>query len=115
MRPTLAKPKTQFSKHLWQLKVHRACFSKPEGSLDDAKGEAPLAEFVRNYGAIIDALTATVTNAQAGLNWLSAQPPHLEEVRRTLNTIANDGMRAGKIVARLRAPMKRFPSVDDPS
>ena len=75
--------------------------------------EAPLqtsAEFVRNYSAIVDALTATIVNAQAGLNWLSAQPPDLEEVRRALNTIADDGKRAGEIVVRLRVPMKRSPS-----
>jgi hypothetical protein len=71
------------------------------------------AEFVRTYGAIVDALAATVVSAQAGLDWLNAQPPDLEEVRRTLNSIANDGMRAGEIVARLRAPMRRSPTPDD--
>ena len=98
---------------LRQRKVHRTFFSEPEGDLGDAKGEAPLqtsAEFVRNYSAIVDALTATILNAQAGLNWLSAQPPDLEEVRRALNTIADDGKRAGEIVVRLRVPMKRSPS-----
>jgi hypothetical protein len=81
-----------------------------------AKGEAPMqasAEFVRTYSAIADVLTATGLNAQAGLNWLSAQPPDLEEVRRALNAIANDGKRAGEIVVRLRAPMKRFPTAND--
>jgi len=71
------------------------------------------AEFVRTYSSIVDALTATVISAQAALDWLNAQPPDLEEVRRTLNFIANDGMRAGEIVARLRAPMSRSPTADD--
>ncbi|MFK4583762.1 hypothetical protein [Bradyrhizobium ottawaense] len=97
--------------------LHRTCLREPEGSLGDAKGEAPLptsAEFERTYGAIVDALTATVINAEAGLNWLSAQRPDLEEVRRTLNMIAKDGKRAGEIVIRLRAPMKRSLQRGDP-
>ncbi|WP_156928112.1 hypothetical protein [Bradyrhizobium sp. Tv2a-2] len=79
--------------------------SKP--SCYRAKGEAPMqtsAEFVHTYGAIVDALTATLMNAEAGLNWLSAEPPDLEDARRALNAIANDSKRAGEIVVRLRAP-----------
>lgn len=71
------------------------------------KSKPTSAESVRTYSAIVDALTATVINAEAGLNWLSAQRPDLEEVRRTLNMIAKDAKRAGEIVVRLRAPMKR--------
>jgi hypothetical protein len=101
--------------HLGQRKVHRTYFSEPEVILADAKSEAPLqtsAEFVCAYSAIVDALTATIMNAQAGLEWLSAQPPDLKEVRRTLNNIADDGKRAGEIVVRLRVPMKG-PPMDD--
>lgn len=75
----------------------------------DARGEAPLQtseEFVRTYGAVVDALTATIINAEAGLNRLSVQQPDLEEVRRTLKTIANDARLAGEIVVRIRAPMR---------
>ena len=89
--------------------------SKP--SWCHAKGEALMqtsAEFAHTYSAIVDALTATLMNAEAGLNWLNAQPPDLDEVRRVLNGIANDGKRAGEIVVRLRAPMKSSPTADDP-
>lgn len=98
---------------LRQRKVHRTCFSEPKGNPGDAKGEAPLqasADFVRTYSAVVDALTATIMNAEAGLNWLSAQPPDLEQVRRTLNIIANDGKRAGEIAVRLRAPRREVHS-----
>jgi hypothetical protein len=65
------------------------------------------AEFVRTYHAqaheMTDAIAAAVTNAQAGLNWLNAQPLDLEEVRKALNSIVNDGKRACEIVVRLRA------------
>jgi hypothetical protein len=87
---------------------------RPEGSVSDAKGQVPLqtsAEFVRTYNAqaheIVDAITAAVTNAEAGLNWLRAEPPDLEEVRQALNGIASDGKRAAEIVVLLRALMNK--------
>jgi PAS domain S-box-containing protein len=54
-------------------------------------------------------IAAVVTNAQAGLNWLGAQPPDLEEVRQTLGCITRDGMRAGDVVGRIRALIKKAP------
>jgi len=92
---------------------------RPEGIVSDAKGQVPFqtsAEFVSTHNAqaheIIDAITAAVTSAQAGLNWLRAEPPDLEEVRRVLNFIANDGKRAAKIVIRLRALIEKVPTAD---
>ena len=92
---------------------------RPEGSVSDAKGQVPLqisTEFVRIYNAqaheIVDAITAAVTRAQAGLNWLRAEPPDLEEVRQALNGIAADGKRAGEIIVRLRALMNDWPAAD---
>ena len=55
---------------------------------------------------MIDAITAMVTNAEAGLNWLRAQPLNLERVEQALNNIANDGNRVCELVAQLRAAMK---------
>ena len=93
--------------------------SRPEESVSGANDQVPLqtsAEFVRTYHAqaheIADAITAAVTNAQAGLNWLNAQPLDLEEVRKALNSIVNDGKRACEIVVRLRALMNKVPTVD---
>jgi hypothetical protein len=95
---------------------------RPEASVSDAKGQVPLQtspEFVRTYHAqaheVTDAVAAAVTYAQAGLNWLRAEPPDLEEVRKALNSIVNDGERACKIVVRLRALMKEVPTADGAS
>jgi hypothetical protein len=73
---------------------------RPEGIVSDAKGQVPLqtsAEFVPTYNAqaheIVDAITAAVTRAQAGLNWL--------------NSIASDGKRAAEIVIRLHKRARR--------
>ena len=80
----------------------------------DTKGQVPLqtsVEFVRTYNAqtheLVDAITAAVTLAQAGLNWLRAEPPDLEEVRQALNDIASDGKRAAEIVVQLRASLMK--------
>ena len=90
-----------------------------EGSVSDAKDQVPpqtAAQFVRTYHAqaheMTDAIAAAVTNAQAGLNWLSAQPPDLEAVRKALNSIVNDGKRACEIVVRLRALLNKVPAAD---
>ena len=89
---------------------------RPDGSVSDAKAQVPLqtsAEFLRTYNSqaheIVDAITAAVTNANAGLNWLRAEPPNLEEVRQALDGIASDGKRAAEIVVRLRALMNEVP------
>jgi C4-dicarboxylate-specific signal transduction histidine kinase len=54
-------------------------------------------------------IAATVTNAHAGLRWLGAQPPDLEEVRQALGRIVRDGTRAGEVIGRIRAQVKKMP------
>jgi hypothetical protein len=69
------------------------------------------ASIVFVHGELVGAITAAVTSAQAGLNWLRAEPPDLEEVRQVLNSIASDGMRAAKIAIRLQA-LEKVPTAD---
>ena len=52
-------------------------------------------------------LTAIVTNANAALRWLAAQPPNLAEARETVGRIARDGHRASEVVARVRALFRK--------
>ena len=54
-------------------------------------------------------IAAVVNGAAACLRWLSAQPPDLQKARRSLERIAKDGQRAGDIVHRIRALVKRQP------
>jgi PAS domain S-box-containing protein len=54
-------------------------------------------------------IAAAVTNAQAGLDWLGADPPNLEQVRQTLNYIISDGMRASEVIDRIRGLIKKAP------
>lgn len=52
---------------------------------------------------------AAVINAQAALRLLSANPPDLEEVRQALSQIVESGRRAGEVMSRVRALVKKTP------
>jgi PAS domain S-box-containing protein len=52
-------------------------------------------------------LGAIVASAGACERWLAAKPPQMDKARRALERIANDGRRAGEVIKRIRALMKR--------
>jgi C4-dicarboxylate-specific signal transduction histidine kinase len=54
-------------------------------------------------------ITGVVTNATVALRWLGAQPPNLDEVREALGRIVKDGGRAGDVIHRIRALIKKAP------
>jgi two-component system sensor kinase FixL len=54
-------------------------------------------------------LAAAITNAQAALRFLNAQPPDLVEVREALTEIVSDGDRARNVVERIRALVRKVP------
>jgi signal transduction histidine kinase len=58
-------------------------------------------------------VAAVITNAHAALRWLGAQPPDLEEGRQAIGHIIKDGNRAGEVIDRIRALMKKAPPRND--
>ncbi|HWY47391.1 MAG TPA: MHYT domain-containing protein [Bryobacteraceae bacterium] len=48
-------------------------------------------------------LAAVVTNADACMEWLSREPPNLEEARVAVDCIAQDGTRASEVIRHIRA------------
>ena len=58
-------------------------------------------------------VAAVVTNADAALRWLGAQPPDLDEVRQALRRIVKDGNRAGEVMHRIRMLMRKVPTQND--
>jgi signal transduction histidine kinase len=54
-------------------------------------------------------LTGVVSNANACLRWLAAQPPNLEEARLAVERVADDGIRASEFIRRVRALARRAP------
>jgi hypothetical protein len=43
------------------------------------------------------------------LRWLGAEPPNLDQVRKVLGHVVKDGMRAGDVIYRIRALIKKAP------
>jgi PAS domain S-box-containing protein len=60
-------------------------------------------------------ISAVITNAHAGLRWLDARRPDLEEVRQALSRIVRDGNRAGDVIDRIRALVRKVPPHRDRS
>ncbi len=58
-------------------------------------------------------IAAAVTNANAALRWLSARRPDLEEARQALGRILENGNRAGEVISRIRALIKKAPPRKD--
>ena len=59
-------------------------------------------------------IAAVIANANAGLRWLGAQQPDLDEVRQALGRIVRDGNRTGEVIGRVRALVKKVPPRRDP-
>src|SRR6202045_4922305 len=58
-------------------------------------------------------ITAAVTYALAARRWLSAEPPNFREVDDALSHIVKEGKRAGDVVARIPALIKKVPARKD--
>jgi nitrogen-specific signal transduction histidine kinase len=63
---------------------------------------------------LLTKLAGVVTNANAGLRWLTADSPDLTEVRETSRRITRDRSRATEIVTRIRALAKKALPQKDP-
>jgi C4-dicarboxylate-specific signal transduction histidine kinase len=58
-------------------------------------------------------IAAAVTYAEAAVRWLGTQPPNLKEVRQALDSIVKDANRAGDVIGRIRALIKKAPARKD--
>src|SRR5712672_3607725 len=58
-------------------------------------------------------ITAAVTYASAARRFLSAKPPNFREVDDALSLIVKEGNRAGEVVGRIRALIKKAPARKD--
>ncbi|MEK1923819.1 MAG: ATP-binding protein, partial [Rhizobium giardinii] len=88
-----------------------------EQALREALGQLAHANRVATMGQLTASIAhevnqpiaASVTNAQAALRWLGAHPPNLEEVVQALGRIVENGKRAGDVIGRIRALVKKEP------
>ena len=58
-------------------------------------------------------VAAVVTNADAGLRWLSGVSPDLEEAREAIRRITRDGKRAGNVISQVRSLFKKTGATKD--
>jgi two-component system, LuxR family, sensor kinase FixL len=52
-------------------------------------------------------LAAVITNGNAGLRWLTRDPPDLDEAREAVRRMIRDGNRASEVIARIRTLMRK--------
>ena len=62
---------------------------------------------------VMQPIAAGITNARAALRCLGSQPPDVEEVRRALGRIVNEGNRAADVIDRIRSLIKKAPPRKD--
>jgi C4-dicarboxylate-specific signal transduction histidine kinase len=94
-----------------------ASLQTAEGELRDREQQLAHANRVATMGQlsasiaheVSQPITAAVTNADAALRWLGAQPPNLEEVRQSLGRIVQEGHRAGDVVRGIRDLIRKAP------
>jgi PAS domain S-box-containing protein len=58
-------------------------------------------------------VAAAVTNAQAALRWLGAQPPDIGEAMQSISHIIRNGNRASEVIGRIRALVKNAPQREE--
>src|SRR6202034_4675497 len=59
-------------------------------------------------------LAAVVTNGDACLRWLAAEPPNFDEARSAVHRIVRDGNRASDVIARIRSVLRKGEPVARP-
>ena len=98
-------------------KLAEQAIRSSEAALHEARAELERVTRVTTMGELAASiaheinqpLAGVVTSANAGLNWLAANPPNVSKTRETLERILRDGIRGGEVLARIRALLKRTP------
>jgi PAS domain S-box-containing protein len=91
--------------------------NKAERALQDVRMELARVSRITSLGALTASiaheinqpLASVIMNAGAGLRWLGAEPPNLEEARQALERIRRDGARAGDVISHIRALARKTP------
>ena len=91
---------------------------RAESALQRAQAELAHASRVMTLGQLTASIAhevnqplgAMVTSAAACTRWLATEPPDMEKAHRALERIVKDGRRAGAVIERIRALVKRQPS-----
>jgi signal transduction histidine kinase len=97
-------------RHITERKRAEEALRSAQAELAHANRVATMGQLTASIAhEVSQPIAATVLNAQAALRWLGAQPPNLNEVRQILGQIADDSERAGDVIGRIRALIKKSP------
>jgi len=79
-----------------------------DGTRRPQAARTTMAEFAASIAhEIRQPLTSVVLNAEASLRWLSQNDPDLDQARRTIATVAREGIRAGEMIRGLLALVRQ--------
>ncbi len=96
------------ARDITQRKATEAALRRAEGDLAHAMRVATVGELTASIAHEVNQpLTGIVTNGEAARRWLSASPPNLDEVSRSLERMIFDGRRAADIIARVAALVRK--------
>ncbi|HYZ33479.1 MAG TPA: AAA family ATPase [Crenalkalicoccus sp.] len=85
-------------------------FREVQMELAHANRVATMGQFTASIAhEVRQPIAAALTNAQAGLRWLGARPPDLEEARQAFGRIVSDANRASDVIGRIRALVEKAP------
>ena len=89
-------------------------YSEVQNELAHANRVATMGQLLASIAHEINQpIGASINCANAALNFLHAQPPDLEEVQEALAEIVQIGVRAGNVIDRIRALVKKAPPRKD--
>jgi signal transduction histidine kinase len=97
-------------RHITERKRAEEALSSAQAELAHANRVATMGQLTASVAhEVSQPIAATVMNAQAALRWIGAQPPNLNEVRQSLGQIVDNSKRAGDVIGRIRALIKKAP------
>jgi len=104
------------------LRSSEAERQRAETALQETRAELERVSRVTTMGALTASiahevnqpLAGVVTSAGACRNWLAHQPPNIGKAREAVEQILEDGTRAGEVLRRIRALLKRAVPTREP-
>jgi PAS domain S-box-containing protein len=94
----------------WEARESERRYHEAQMELAHANRVATLGQLSASIAHEINQpVAAAVNNASAALCWLDKEPPDLEHARQALNRIFKNGNRAGEVIGRMRAFLKKAP------
>ena len=95
-------------RHITERKQAEASLRAMQTELAHANRVATVGQLTASIShEVAQPVAASITNANAALRWLGADPPDLDEVRAALDRIVRNGKRASEVIGRIRALVRR--------